>query len=109
MPAKAPSVNLASGAPAVAADVLAAADRLRRALQDDGYPYARVAPPHAREDATQHLLNVTFNVTTGERRQVGDIRITGLEHIKESFVRRRLLVHTADQYRATAIEAARGA
>jgi translocation and assembly module TamA len=106
-PSAAASVNLASGAPAVAADVLAAAERLRRALQDDGYAYARVDPPHAREDATQHLLNVTFHVTTGERRQIGDIRITGLESIKESFVRRRLLVHTGDQYRATAIEAAR--
>jgi translocation and assembly module TamA len=106
-PAAAASLKLASGAPAVAADVLAAAERLRRALQDDGYAYARVDPPHAREDATQHLLNVTVHVTTGERRQVGDVRITGLENIKASFVRRRLLVHTGDQYRATAIEAAR--
>ena len=33
--------------------------------------------------------------------------ITGLENLKESFVRRRLLVHSGDEYRASAIEAAR--
>jgi len=48
-------VNLASGAPAVAADVLAAAEPpCGRALQDDGYAYARVDhPPMRGEDATQ--------------------------------------------------------
>ncbi len=106
-PQAAASLRLASGAPAVAADVLGAAERLRIALQDEGYAYARVDTPHAREDAANRVLNITFRVTTDVRRQIGDIRIAGLKTIDESFVRRRLLVHTGDQYKATAIETAR--
>jgi translocation and assembly module TamA len=106
-PQAAASLQLTSGAPAVAADVLAAAERLRTALQNEGYAYARVETPHAREDAANRLLNVSFHVTTDVRRQLGEIRITGPKTIDESFIRRRLLVHTGDQFKASAIEAAR--
>jgi translocation and assembly module TamA len=101
------AVQVSTGAPAVAADVLAAADRMRQALQNDGYAYAQVETPKAREDAAQKVLNVTFRVTAGERHRVGEIHVTGLKMINESFVRRRLLVHTDDQYHANAIETAR--
>jgi len=106
-PKAAASLQLTSGAPAVAADVVGAAERLRKALQDDGYAYARVDPPHARENAAERVLNVRFHVEAGERRPLGDIRIQGLQNLKESFVRRRLLVHSGDEYRASALEAAR--
>lgn len=101
------ALQLSTGAPAVASDVLAAADRMRLALQNDGYAYAKVDPPKAREDAAKQVLNITFLVTPGEQHRIGDIRITGLKMINESFVRRRLLVHRDDQYRADAIEEAR--
>jgi len=106
-PKAAAALQLSTGAPAVAADVLAAADRVRQALQNDGYAYAKVDTPKAREDAAKQVLNITFHVTPGERHRIGDVRLTGLKMINESFVRRQLFVHTDDEYSASAIETAR--
>src|SRR6185312_4779340 len=41
--------ELKSGAPAVAAEVLAAGERLQTALEDEGYAFAKVDPPVAQE------------------------------------------------------------
>ena len=101
------ALQLSTGAPAIAADVLAAADRVRQTLADDGYAYAKVDPPKAKENASERVLNVSIHVTPGERYQLGDIHLTGLKTINESYVRKRMLVHSGDQYRASAIEAAR--
>jgi translocation and assembly module TamA len=106
-PKAAAALGLSSGAPALAANVLAAADRVRQALADDGYAYAKVDTPHAKENLSQHVLNVTIHVTPGGRYRLGEIRLIGLKSTKESFVRKRLLVHTGDEYRASAVEAAR--
>lgn len=106
-PKAAAALELSSGAPAVASQVLAAADRMRQALADDGYAYAKVDAPHAKENSAQRILNVTIHVTPGERYRLGEIRLNGLKTIKESYVRKRLLIHTGDEYRANQIEAAR--
>lgn len=106
-PKAAAALKLSGGAPAVAAQVLAAADRMRQALADDGYAYAKVDTPHAKESSAQHLLNVTIHVTPGAQYRLGDIRLNGLKTIKESFIRRRLLIHSGDEYQASKIEAAR--
>ena len=98
---------LESGAPAVAADVLAAGDRLLNALEDQGYAFAKVDTPIAYEDPPNRVLDVNFHVDTGGPVQIGEIRIRGLKTMKESFVRKRLLVHTGEQYGAAKIEAAR--
>ena len=100
-------MNLSSGMPAVAADVLAAGTNLQSALQDAGYAFATVAKPVAYEVPAQHVLNLTFSVTTGPRVSIGTIGIRGLKQVHESLLRRRLLVHTGDLYDAAAIEKAR--
>jgi translocation and assembly module TamA len=101
------ALGLASGAPAVAADVLAAGDRLLNALQDQGYAFAKVDTPVAYEDPSDRTLDITLHVTTGARVQIGEIRIRGLKDMKEAFVRKRLLLHTGEQYGASKVEAAR--
>jgi translocation and assembly module TamA len=80
---------------------------VRQALGEDGYAFAKVDPPHAKENFSHHVLNVSIHVTPGGRYQLGEIRLQGLKTINESYVRRRLLLHSGDQYRASAIEAAR--
>ncbi|MGH9917802.1 MAG: autotransporter assembly complex protein TamA, partial [Nitrososphaerales archaeon] len=100
-------LDLSAGAPAVAADVLAAGSSLQSALEDDGYAFATVGKPVAYEEPTQHLLNLTFRVTIGPRVRIGAIRIEGLKNVHESLVRRRLLLHTGELYDAAAIEKAR--
>jgi translocation and assembly module TamA len=106
-PEAARALNLESGAPAIAADVLAAGERLLNALEDQGYAFAKVDPPVAYEDPPNRVLDVKFHVAPGARVQIGAIQIRGLKDMKEEFVRRRLLVHPGEQYSATRIEAAR--
>jgi translocation and assembly module TamA len=101
------ALNLKQGAPAIAADVLAAGDRLLSALQDDGYAFAKVDPPVAYEDPSNRVLDVTFHAVPGARVQIGRIQIRGLKKMKEAYVRKRLLVQTGEQYNASKIETAR--
>jgi translocation and assembly module TamA len=101
------ALALESGAPAIAADVLAAGDRLLNSLEDQGYAFAKVDTPVAHEDPPNRVLDVSFHAETGALVQIGEIRIRGLKLMKEAVVRKRLLLHTGEQYGATKIEAAR--
>ena len=98
---------LTSGDPAVADNVLAAGATLLSTLEDQGYAFARVDPPVAYEDATLPELDVTFHVETGVRASIGEIRFEGLKRIHEKLLRRRLLLHTGEQFSASAVERAR--
>jgi translocation and assembly module TamA len=101
-------LGLKTGAPAVAANVLEAGARLLSVLEEQGYAFAKVDPPVAFEDATLPLLDVTFHVQTGSRVTIGEIRFEGLKRVHEKLLRRRLLLHTGEQYSSSAVERARG-
>jgi translocation and assembly module TamA len=101
------ALPLKSGAPAVAAVVLGAGAKLASVLGEQGYAFAKVDPPVAYEDQTEPVLDVTFHVEAGAKVRIGEIRVRGLKRIKEKFVRRRLLVHTGEQYDSGAVERAR--
>jgi translocation and assembly module TamA len=101
------SLSLHTGDPAVAANVLAAGERLQTALEDEGYAFAKVDPPVAQEIPADRVLDVSFHVTTGAKVQIGNIRIRGLKRMHESFVRRRLLIHQGEEYGASKVERAR--
>jgi translocation and assembly module TamA len=99
--------SLQPGAPAVAADVLAAGTRVLTTLQDQGYAFAKVDPPVAFEDQTLPVLDVSFHVDAGPRVKIGEIRLVGLKRVHEKLVRRRLTLHSGQLFNPTAIEAAR--
>lgn len=101
------SLALAPGAPAVAADVLAAGARLLTALENHGYAFAKVDPPVAYEDLQARVLNLSFHVAPGPQVRVGAIQFQGLKRVNEQLVRRRLLLHTGEPYSALAVERAR--
>jgi len=101
------SLKLAPGAPAIATEVLAGGARLLTALENQGYAFAKVDPPVAKEDPDKHVLNLTFHVEAGPHVQVGEIRFEGLQRVHERLVRRRLLLHTGEPYSALAVEQAR--
>jgi translocation and assembly module TamA len=101
------SLGLVSGAPAIAADVLAGGARLLTTLENHGYAFARVAAPVAREDPDRRVLNLSFHVVTGPQVQIGEIRFEGLKRVHERLVRRRLLLHTGEPYSAIGVENAR--
>jgi translocation and assembly module TamA len=101
------SFSLKPGAPAVAADVLAAGERLQSALQEQGYAFAKVDPPVAYEDRTLPVLDVSFRLDAGAQVKIGTIRLEGLKRVHEKLVRHRLTLHSGQQFRPSAIEATR--
>lgn len=100
-------LGLSPGAPAVASDVLGAQTRLLNALQSEGYALAKVDTPLAVEDPSADALDLTFKVDTGPRVDLGPITLNGLKGVNPSYIRRRLLLHSGEQYNPGAIEAAR--
>ena len=101
------SLGLKPGAPALAADVLAARERLLEALRNDGYALAKVGEPVAILLPDANALDVSFQAETGPVATLGEISLHGLAAVDESFVRRRLLVFYGDQFNPKAIEKAR--
>jgi translocation and assembly module TamA len=100
-------LNLKSGQPAVAAGVLAGGARLLTALQEQGYAFAQVDAPIAYQAADAPVLDLSFHVAAGVKARVGEIHVQGLQRVHEALVRRRLLLHSGDLYKPSAIEAAR--
>ena len=76
-------LGLASGQPALAADVLAAQQRLLTAIREDGYPLAKVEMPPATLRPAENALDVEFEATTGPPAVFGDIAISGLKDMNE--------------------------
>ncbi|MGA2343505.1 MAG: BamA/TamA family outer membrane protein [Steroidobacteraceae bacterium] len=101
------ALGLKSGAPAVAADVLGAGAHLLSALQEQGYAFAKVDPPVAYEDQIDPVLDVSFHVEAGQRVNIGEIHIQGLKRVHEKVLRRRLLLHTGELFKLSAVEHAR--
>jgi translocation and assembly module TamA len=98
---------LESGAPAVAANVLAAGQRLLDALEDEGHAYARVDDPIAYQNAQDRVLDVSFKATAGPVYRLGAISFQGLKRIHEPFLQKRLKLHPGDLYSPSRIERAR--
>jgi translocation and assembly module TamA len=101
------AMQLESGAPAVAANVLAAHDRLLTALQEEGHALAKIDEPVAYEDQHEPLLDVVMKVDAGPSVRIGEIALTGLTRMHEAFIRKRLLLHTGEPYSPSRIERAR--
>jgi translocation and assembly module TamA len=100
-------LGLESGQPALAANVLAARNRLETALQEEGHALATVSPPVAYEDASANAIDVVYKVDAGPRADIGPISLDGLKDVNPDFVRRRLLVHQGQLFQPSAIETAR--
>jgi translocation and assembly module TamA len=101
------TLDLKTGALAVAANVLAAAARLLTALQEQGYAFAQVEPPEAYEAAEAPELDLKIHVVAGRKVNIGEIRIEGLQRVHEKVARGRLLLHSGDLYQPSVIEKAR--
>ncbi len=95
------------GDPAVASNVLAGQSNLLTALQTQGYALAKVGTPDAVKTPGERVLDITYHAEAGPRVNIGAINVAGLRVTNDSFVRRRLLVRSGQQYDATKIENAR--
>jgi len=100
-------LGIATGDPALAAEVLKAQERLLTALHEDGYALATVDLPVAYEDPAAQVLDVTYKVSAGPRVDIGEISVNGLHDVNASLVMNRLLVRTGERYSPSKIEKAR--
>jgi len=100
-------LDLAPGQPAMAQAALAAQSRLLNAVQEDGYPLAKVNLPPAVLHLDKDTLDLDFQVDSGPHATIGPIQFTGLKDMNESFLRRRLLLHQGEPFSPSAIERAR--
>ena len=103
------AVGIKSGDPAIANAVLDAQAQLLAALQEDGYALATVEAPIAFADNEKRTVNLSYQVVTGPRVNIGRIVFTGLKDVHEDFVRKVLTVKPGDRYRPSRIEDARQA
>jgi translocation and assembly module TamA len=99
--------TLKPGAPAVAADVIAAREKLLASLRGSGHALAKVADPVATLHPGRATLDIAIAVQAGPRVALGRIGIDGLERTNEDFVRRRLQLHPGEMFDPAQIEAAR--
>ncbi len=106
-PSAAAALDLHSGDPAIASDVLAAQGRLLTALRDASYPLAKVELQPATLRLPDNRLDLAFDLQPGPKADFGPIAITGLKDMNKSFVRRRLLLHQGEPFSPTALEDAR--
>jgi translocation and assembly module TamA len=101
------TLGLTTGQPAVASAVLDGGARMLNALQEQGYAFATVDPPVAYEAAQAPVLDLRFHVTMGAKVNVGAIHFEGLQRVHEALLRGKIVLHTGELYRPSAIERAR--
>ena len=106
-PAAREALGLHPGQPALAAEVLAARDRLRAALLAEGHALVRVAEPDARLDPATEALDVAFTVEPGPVVALGPITFAGLERVTERFARGRLGLSPGERYDPARLDLAR--
>ena len=99
--------DLAAGQPARAADVLRAGEAVLSALREEGFALARVPPPDALVDHGRRTMDVVYVAEPGPRLDLGDVSVTGLERLREDYVRRRLGIETGEPFSPTRLERAR--
>jgi translocation and assembly module TamA len=98
---------LESGAPAAAAGVIAAGERLLNAMQEEGHAFAKVDDPIAYQKPQDKVLDVSFKATPGGVYQLGPIHFEGMKRLNEAFLQKRLKLHAGEQYSPSKIERAR--
>jgi translocation and assembly module TamA len=101
------ALGLKPGQPALAADVLAARDRVLDSLRNDGFALAKVEEPVAILHPDQEALDVTFPVSAGPRVDIGPIAITGLQAVNQPFAQRQLTIHEGEQFSPALVETGR--
>ncbi len=89
LPSDLSAYGIVPGAPAIAADIIAAEKKLVDDLHDRGYPFARSGGRRALADVDSDRLAVTTFVELGARARFGDLTVDGLERVTPGYIDRR--------------------
>ena len=80
------AAGLKDHAPAVAADVLAAVDRVREMYHNNGFPYADTASTRYVIDHQSRTLEAEVHMTPGAFARMGDLERHGAPTVRDSYV-----------------------
>ena len=86
LPLSLAAAGLDEGAPALAADVLAAVDRAREAFLNNGFPFAETTSTRYVADHTNRTLDAEVHIAPGEFVRMGDIERQGAETVRDSYI-----------------------
>ncbi len=101
------SLGMESGAPAVAADVLAIQGRLLGYLQEEGYGLSSVQAPQAILHPERKQIDVQIRMKRGPKLVIGPMALNGLKRVKPDYIRRRILLREGQLYQPSVLEQAR--
>ncbi|HSV28159.1 MAG TPA: autotransporter assembly complex family protein [Candidatus Omnitrophota bacterium] len=103
------ALGLEIGTRARAEPVVAARSALLRNLAEQGFPLAEVEDDRVVVDHATHTMRVTVRVRSGRQARFGPVTVTGLENVREKYVRRRLTWQQGDVFSVSKVEALREA
>lgn len=86
------------GNPALPDTILSAEDTLLDELNLMGYAFATVLKRSVIADEKEKQVHVTISVETGPLAVFGELKITGLERVKECFIKKKLRWREGDRY-----------
>jgi translocation and assembly module TamA len=101
------ALNLRAGEPALAREILAAGEAVLQALQEDGHALARVPPPDALVKHASRTMDVVYTAVPGPWLALGEVSVTGLERLREDYVRRRLGIAPGEPFSLSRLDRAR--
>lgn len=101
------ALGLKPGGPARAQPVIDANARIVRWYRDAGYPFPRVVERRPVVFHATRTMDVTYVVDPGPAARFGDLTITGLDTVKERFVRERVAWQPGDPYTPTLVDRTR--
>lgn len=100
-------IPLETGKPFIAEDYEQAKILARKALGNEGYPFATVTG-RATVDLNDNRADITLNIQPGERYVFGDIRVSGHEaFVKEEVIRRAVVISRGEPYSSKAMDESR--
>jgi len=87
----APNLELVLDEPAKASEIIYARGQLLRSISKQGYPLAAITDEQVLVDVIDKKVDLIFQVDTGPRALFGDTEFLGLQSVKPSFIRGKIL------------------
>ncbi|HLO75935.1 MAG TPA: autotransporter assembly complex family protein [Magnetospirillum sp.] len=97
-------LGLSIGQPARAEAVVTAQAALLKALAEQGFPLAKVRERQAVVDHAAQIMRVDLAVAQGPLCDFGPVTVSGLDHLDEAWVRRRLPWHEGQRFSVADME-----
>lgn len=82
--------GLIPGVAAVSSEIVQGGRQIATHLQESGYPFAGVVIKEVLVDHAAHSVDIDYGLTAGPQAVFGAFEITGLERVREAYVRARV-------------------